>query len=194
MLYYIEPEHQYLHSDRIISYLTRLPCGPNAIESIQNFYQSTFLLVKDATNNIQGGAQLFKSPVRNLNVKVREYLGLYYPHVEEVWKGTISLEIDESLTGKEFQKACQRFYCALYENLMAFGVKENAPFLCLTMESVEHLTIEMQGYWPFVFEVKPSSRDGMYNGVLSLMVGHQNTEGFSRRVNFNQEANLGGQV
>jgi hypothetical protein len=77
--------------------------------------------------------------------------------------------VDKEISGWDYEKISKQVYGALYEDLVAFGVKEDISALYLTMPLVEHLSINLLGFWHFKLEQKPrESRDGLFHGLLSL--------------------------
>lgn len=175
MFEYIEPKEHCLYKDRIIPFLEELADNPRLYEAFEDWDQATFLLAGDKNHCIQGGALLLKQDIEMLHPRIQEHIRSFYPRLREVWTGMISLQVKEELSGRAFEKHCKFFYCALMAELIAFGIKETTPFLCLTMTPLEYHSSEMlgrdlQSIWPYAIEVKPeSSRDGLFHGVLTLI-------------------------
>ncbi len=170
MFHYIEPEEHRLYNYRIVPFLERIADNPKLYEIFEDWSTATFLLTKESIMDIHGGALLLKQEKEILHPRIQEYLGTFYPRLKDVWTGLISLQVDENITGRDFEKVCQYFYYALMEDLIAFGVKYGTPFLCITMTPTEYLTIKMKDPWSYGKEVKPeSSRDGLFHGVLRLV-------------------------
>ncbi|HUX79571.1 MAG TPA: hypothetical protein VMW10_07525 [Alphaproteobacteria bacterium] len=175
MFEFIEPEEQRLYKDRIIPFLEKLVENPRHYEAFKELDKATLLLANDKSNSIQGGAFLLNQSIKTLHPRIQEHIRTLYPWMREVWTGMISLQIHQDITGRDFQKLYKLVYCALMADLIAFGIKETTPFLCVAMtpleyRSIEMLSINMHNLWDYAVKVKPeSSRDGMFHGVLTLI-------------------------
>lgn len=185
MFHYIEPEEHYLYRDRILPFLERVADDPKLFELFEDWDQATFILAKENFQNIHGGALLVKQDRDLLHPRIREHLATLYPSQEEVWTCLISLQVDNDLTGRDFEHVCRLFYCALMADLIAFGISKGTPFLCVTMTPTEHQAIKMHEAWPYTGEVRAdSSRDGLFHGVLTLLdiqQGAENARFFKKR-------------
>ncbi|OJW55223.1 MAG: hypothetical protein BGO67_00510 [Alphaproteobacteria bacterium 41-28] len=173
MFEFIEPEEQRLYKDRIIPFLKKLAENPTIYEVLVELDQATFLLANDKSNSIQGGALLFNQSTEMLHPRIQEHVRTLYPWMREVWTGMISLQIHQDVTGRDFEKLCKLVCCALMADLIAFGIKETTPFLCVAMtpleyRSIEMFSINMHNLWDYAVEVKPES-DGLFHGILTLI-------------------------
>lgn len=176
MFHLIEPKEQPLYLDLILPFLRTLAANQTAnqktYDPFKDLRKATFLLTKKENKTFTGGALLFKQPIENLPPELEEVFRISYPHMREVWTGTISLQVESNITGHDFETVCKIFYRALYEDLIAFSIKENFFFLCLTLEPFEQLSIDMQGYWSYALEVKPPpSSNALFHGILTLIDG-----------------------
>lgn len=170
MFQFIEPEEHFLYQSQILPFMEALADNPKLYDFFENWEEGVFLLTKNKTKQVQGGALLLKQSVEMLHPLIREHLKRFYPKMEDVWTGVVSLQIPEDLRGQDYQKFCRFFYYALLADLIAFGIKENASFLCLTLEPVEYLSINLQAIWPYALEVNPQfSKDGLFHGILTLI-------------------------
>lgn len=167
-------EHKYYHAkenkDLILPFLTKLAMDPKLSSYFENWTEGTFLLAKDESKTVYGGALLLKQSIKKIHPDLRTYLKKYYPKIKEVWTGMVSLEIDRKLSGREFQRIGKFVYCSLMADLIAFGVQENIHFLCLTtMPSLCGPRIDIHDFWAYAMEANcehPSNR--LFHGILSL--------------------------
>ncbi len=170
MFNFIEPGEHHLYKDRILAFLERISDNSNLYDIFEDWDQAIFLLANDMVKDIRGGALLLKQDKEMLHPRIQEYLRLAYPTLKNVWTGMISLQVDEDISGRDFERAVKFFYCGLMADLVAFGVKEGTPFLCVTMTNAEYRTIEMNNLWPYAKEVRAElSKDGLFHGVLTLV-------------------------
>lgn len=170
MFHYIEPEEHHLYKDLILSFLEGVMENSNLYDIFEDWDQATFLLTNDKIKDIRGGVLLLKQERDMLHPHTREHLRTFSPSQKRVWTGLISLQVNEGISGQDFERVCKIFYTALIAELMVFGIKENTPFLYVTMMPFEHLIIEMQDAWTYLTAVKPkASKDGLFRGVLMLV-------------------------
>ena len=175
MFEFIEPEEHRLYKNRIIPFLEKIAENPRLYEAFEEWDKATFLLASEKNNSIQGGALLLNQSIETLHPRIQEHVRTLYPQLRKVWTGMISLQIHQDITGRDFEKLCRLFHCALVADLIAFGIKETTPFLCVTMTPLEYRSIGMlssttQNLWEYAVKVKPeSSRDGLFHGVLTLI-------------------------
>ena len=138
--------------------------------SFQDHTGATFISLKDQSNGIFGGAILLKQTVGTLHQKVGKHLSTLAPKNGEVWTCSLFLQ-GENHSLSQSEAFCQLFYQNLYQQLVAFGMKEKINFLSMVLEQGEYLYTEIIGSWPYVFEVHPDeSRDGLFHGILSLTI------------------------
>ena len=194
MFHFIEPQEHHLYQSSIDPFLKELQ-DSKILQRNQNLKQATFILAEEKVKGIHGGILLLKQSITTLSSEVGEYLHTFFPQTKEIWTGMVALMISEDITGRDFEKICKTLYPALYEDLIFFGIKESSPFLCLTMPTIEHLTIDMLGFWPYVLEVRPSaSSDGLFHGILSLADTRQELIHFWKNDNNLQVQNLLGSL
>lgn len=172
----IEPQEHHLYASTINLFLQELHdadlLDAVSLEQDQDLTNATYILLEEELKGLQGGALLLKQPFQDVVPTVRTYLENLcpqYTHQCEIWTGKIAFQISKDISGGDYEKISKLLYRTLYNDLVAFSVKENTPFLCLTLPLVEHLSINMLGLWDFMFEVSPGeSNDGFFHGLLSL--------------------------
>lgn len=187
MFHFIEPKEHYLYKEDILAFLEGVAPNPKLYEAFENWEEASFLLAQEVINNsnyspyknyahnlrakcVKGGALLLTQSTDLLHPRIQEHLKMFYPQMKDVWTGLISLQVHEDIIGRDFERMCRLLYCTLLADLIAFGIKEGAPFLCVSMTPNEHLMIEREDVWPYVAQIKPeSSRDGLFHGVLRLI-------------------------
>jgi hypothetical protein len=131
--------------------------------------EASFILAKKNPDKINGGAILIQRKAETLHPLIRERLDVYVPPEEEVWTGTIALELKSSITGQDFECFSKLFCRKLYESFLVFGKQQRTNFLCLTLAPCEHLSADHLGYWPYVLSIRPKdSKDGLFHSVLAL--------------------------
>lgn len=174
MFYVIEPQEHHFHQSSINRFVEDLQ-DAMIIGQHHDLTRATFLLVEEDIDGISGGILLLKQHTTTLPIKLQEYLHKYYPHFQEVWTGAVAFQMDKILDDRAFEKSSKALYRALYEDLIVFAIKENAPLLCLTMSLVEHLSIEVLGLWPCLLDVKSTESDGLFHKVLRPLGTSQET-------------------
>lgn len=178
MFQLIEPQEHYLYESSINPFLKDLQ-NSVGLKMDQDLAQATLLLVRKEIEGIEGGILLLKQSTHMLPSEVEQYLQSFCPQIKEVWTGMIAFQMSEEIGGRDFEKICKILYRALYEDLIVFGIKENIPFLCLTMPLIEYLSINLLGLWSYTFEVrKNASSGGLCHGVLSLTAPTQGVNSF----------------
>lgn len=134
--------------------------------------RATFILCEDKKNGVQGGAILLKNRLSNFPQELANTLSDFVSSKEYIWKCMVFLvfEKDSPLCEtNEQDHFCQIFYRKLYNTLAEFGKREEAGFLCVSLDSQEFLCTEGLTLWPYLFELKPQqSSDGCFHGILSL--------------------------
>jgi hypothetical protein len=164
----IEPKDHYLYKTEVELFSGLIKERVILHYSFQDHKRATFIAIKDQSNGIFGGAILLKQRVGTLHQKVDKHLSTLAPKNGEVWTCSVLLH-GENHSLSQNESFCILFYQKLYQQLVAFGIKEQMDFLCLILEPGEYLCTEVIGSWPYVFEVKPhESRDGLFHGILSL--------------------------
>lgn len=170
MFYFIEPEEHYLYKTLIFPFLDQLADCPKLNDTFEDWDKATFLLANDKTRTFQGGALFVKQSLEMLPPRIQNHIKTFYPNREDVWRGIVSLQVRESITGRDFEKICKLFYSALISDLVAFSIIQNAPFLCITMAPSDYLDCEMCNFWPYTLKVRPeTSRDKLFHGVLTFL-------------------------
>ena len=86
-----EPKDHYLHETCINSVIGSIKGSPVLSHSFQDHKNATFILIKDASNGISGGAILFKQIVTAAHKKIERY-GPVLPFFME--KTTFSLNMN----------------------------------------------------------------------------------------------------
>ena len=167
----IEPQEHHLYESTINVFLQELHSAVG-FEQDQNLTNATYILLEEELKGLQGGVLLLKQPLEAISKEVRTYLETICPQYNpssEIWTGRIAFKMGEDISGRDYERVSKLLYRTLYEDLIAFGVKENTPFLCLTLPLVEHLSIDMLGLWPYLMKIRPcESPDGLFHGILSL--------------------------
>jgi hypothetical protein len=190
MFHVYEPNEHYLCRDLINPFLKDLPEGVLLFPS--DLPQATFILLPEEVKPIKGGALLVKRKMGFLHPTLKAKLEARFPLMQDVWTGTICLQLPDDITGRDFDSICKIFYRMIYEDLVAFGIKERTSFVCLTLTSIEQLSTEVMGFWPYVLGVRADeSSDGLFHGILSLKGSQLETQWFWRDSEFsNQEMSL----
>ncbi len=143
--------------------------NPSLLEHFGQLNKATYVLAKENSNNIKGGALLLKRKISSLHSVIQDQIKDPDLVSQEVWVGTIYLHFPENLQGQSFESLCKVFYKHLYESLLAFGVNKKTSFLCLTLDPCEHLSTDLIGTWPYKVQVRHcESLDRLFHGVLSL--------------------------
>ncbi len=191
MFYLIEPQEHHLYESSIKPFIKELKYITD-LKDEQDLHQATFLLLKEEIEETRGGILLLKQKTSTLNSEVEGYLRSFCPQIKEVWTGRIAFQMSEEIAGRNFDKICKIIYRTLYEELIVFGIRENTPFLCLTMPLVEHLSINLLGLWPYMFEVRPSaaSSGALCHGILALPGPLQETNSLWKYDNHLQDPNF----
>lgn len=171
----ISPSEHDSSKERISAFLKHLKSyNLDLYRSIQLKSDVTYILAIENTDRIQGGALLFQQKVSSLHPQIRKKLKDNVSLNQTVWSGTLYLHFGDEIEGHTFESLCKVFYQNLYESLIAFGVEKQTSFLCLTLDSCEHLSTEFIGLWPYKVQIRHrESQDGLFHGVLSL-IGNQN--------------------
>lgn len=167
MFHVYEPDDHCLCSNLINPFLNDLPEG--FLLSPSDLQQATFILLPEEFKPIQGGAFLLKKKIGSLHAILRKKLQPHFPLMQDVWAGTICLRLPNDIGARDFESICKIFYPMIYEDLVAFGIKEKASFIYVTLTPVEHLSTEVMGFWPYVLAMRADeSSDGLFHGVLAL--------------------------
>ncbi len=166
----IEPKDRYLYKTVADLFSGLIKERAMLDYSFQDHTSATFIAIKGQSNGIFGGAILLKQRVGTLHQKVGKHLSTLEPKNGEVWTCSIFLH-GENYSLSQNESFCKLFYQNLYQQLVEFGMKKKIGFLCLMLEPGEYLCTEVIGSWPYAFEIKPhESRDGLFHGILSLMI------------------------
>lgn len=172
----IEPQEHLLYKSSIDLFLQELHIAVG-LKNDQDLTHATYVLLEEKIEGIEGGILLLKQPLEVSSKEVRSYLRALCPQYtpySEIWTGRIAFRFSKDISGWDYEKISTLLYCALYEDLVAFSVKENTPFFYLTLPLVEHLSIDMLGFWPYLLKVSPhESLDGLFHGILSLIKAQQ---------------------
>ena len=170
MVQFIEPEEHYEYKDLITPFLKDLKDSPQLYQSFDQWREASFLLAKDESNSMKGGALLLKQRIEKIHPTLQAHLKTLDPTMKYLWTGAISLQVHEEIAGRDFEKICRLFYAALLSDLIAFGIKEDVKFLALKMLPLDYRMIDRQSFWPYMAQVSPqSSRDDLFHGILTLI-------------------------
>ncbi len=177
MFHVYEPDDYYLCEYFINSFVTDLP--EELLLSLSDLQQATFILLSEKAMPTKGGALLIKKKIGSLHSTLSKALQSHFPLLQDVWTGSVCLQLPSHMRGRDFEFMCKAFYRMIYEDLIAFGIKERTPFICLTMTPTEHLSTEIMGFWPYVLGVKADeSSDGLFHGILALKGSKLETQWF----------------
>src|SRR3989338_3482088 len=123
--------------------------------------KAAYILAKENPDRINGGALLVQRKEETLLPQIRECLDAFIPPNQEVWVGTIALEVKSGISGQDFQCFSKIFYRKLYESFITFGRQEKTTFLCLNLKPCEYLATDHLEYWPYMLTIRPKeSKDG----------------------------------
>ncbi|MBA3814579.1 MAG: hypothetical protein H0X26_08895 [Alphaproteobacteria bacterium] len=168
----IDPKYQCFYTFPISHFMELIKSRAYFGLSKQDQNRATFVLLEDEEKGVCGGALLLKKRLSGFPHEVANTLSDFVSPKDYVWKCMVflSFEKDSPLcTTNEGDHFCQIFYRNLYNTLVEFGKKEGTGFLCVSLDSVEHLCTEEIICWPYIFELKPqNSSDGFFHGILSL--------------------------
>ena len=167
----INPCEHHLYKSSIYSFLQDLHTAMS-LEQIQDLTNAVYVLIGGEVKEFQGGMLLLKQPLETVPPEIGTYLRALCPQYKsctEIWTGRVAFQVSQDISGGDYERLSKLLYRALYQDLVAFSIKENTPFLCLTLPLVEHLSIDMLGLWPYLLKVSPhESSDGLFHGILSL--------------------------
>jgi hypothetical protein len=164
-------QHEHIfHKDLVDPFLKELKSRSlNLYDAFPDHPKAAFILAKENPNRINGGAILVKRKEETLHPLIRERLDAFIRHDEEVWAGSIILQLTPRLSGQDFECFSKIFYRKLYESLMAFGRQERTAFLCLTLTVCEYKTTDLLEHWPYALTIRPKeSGDGFFHCILAL--------------------------
>lgn len=167
MFQIIPPSEQKSHREMIDSFMKELESyNPSIFNNFHDLNNATLILAHE--EKIKGGAILLKKKISNLHPILQAHLKDITLN-QEVWTGTTYLHFHKKIRGLTFESLCKIFYLHLYESLIAFGVKEKASSLYLTLDPCEHLCTDLMGFWPYKVQVRPrESKDSLFHGLLYL--------------------------
>lgn len=172
MLNVIEPQEHHSYQASVHPFLQELSISCDVALEEEKLTNATYILVDEEIEGFQGGILLLKKRLETLYPDVKVYLETICPQhnlCTDVWTGYVAFQVNKDISGGHYEKISKLLYRVLYEDLIAFGVKENIPFLYLTMPLVEYLSINFLGMWDFMLEISPrESLDGLFHGILPL--------------------------
>lgn len=174
----IEPQEHHLYHSSINLFMQELRIAVNLNQN-EDLAKASYILVEEEIKDLQGGILLLKKPLGAIFPEVRSYLEAMCPQYNscsEVWVGRIAFCFNKNISGLDYERISKLLYRSLFEDLIAFSVKENIPFFCLTMPLVEYLSINLLSLWDFMFKIRPREfSDGLFHGVLSFTGAMRNT-------------------
>lgn len=158
------------HKDLIDPFLKELKSRHSTLSDVfSDHSRASFILAKENPDKINGGAILLQRKEATLHPLIRERLDAFITADQEVWLGTILLELKQGISGQDFECFSKIFYGELYKTLMVFGRQEGTAFLCLTLPPCEYLTTDLLENWPYVMTVRPkASGDEFFHSILAL--------------------------
>jgi len=170
MLKIIKPEHQCYYKARVDLFMGLVSLYQDVSLTPEEQAQAVFIIGEDEEYGVYGGAVLQKRYVDELQSPLQSIVSTLTPQREEIWVGTLSCFIEETMPISPTREDCHRlFYKNLFEKFVEFGGIEDTGYLCLTLNPFEHLRTKNRGFWPYIIEVKPQdSRDGYFHGILPL--------------------------
>lgn len=168
----IEPKDHQTYQAHIESFLSLLNIYQNYSPSPEEGQEGTFIIASDNEYGVYGGVLLLEKCIWDLERKIRQVVLTFQPEIFSVWNGQIGFYRDlhegPFSTAKILQGYLD-FYQDLLKALNDFGHKKGINFLCLTLNSIEHLKLKKHGFWSYVGKVLPhESSDGLFHGILPL--------------------------
>lgn len=162
-------EHRFYKS-LIEPFLKELKAQNSSLyDSFSDFKETNFILAYENPDRINGGAIIQKRKEVTLHPQIRERLDTYVHPNQDVWVGTIFLELKSWISGQEYDCFSKIFFRKLYDALVSFGQQEKTGFLCLSLAAPQHLSTDHLEYWPYVLTIRPrDSKDGLFHSVLAL--------------------------
>jgi hypothetical protein len=138
-------------------------------DSFSDFKNANFILAYENPDRINGGAVLQQRKEATLHPQIRERLDAFISPNQDVWVGTIALELKSWISGQEYECFSKIFYRKLYDALVSFGQQEKTGFLCLSLPAPEYISTDLLEYWPYVLTIRPKdSKNGLFHSVLAL--------------------------
>ena len=171
----ITPSEQRYYPDLTSCFMKKLRSrNATFCESYSDFANAIYILAQENPGRVNGGAIFFQRKEKTLHPLVRERLDAYLGPEQDIWIGSLILELKSDLSGQDYECFCKLFYRYLYEALVTFGAKEKTSFLCLNLLPPEHFETDLLNFWPYVLTIRPKdSEDGHFHSILAL-TGHRN--------------------
>lgn len=166
----ITPFEHRLNKDLVQPFLKELTLQELALgDPLPDLSKAIFILAKEHPGRINGGALLFQQKVEMLHPLLKEQLSPFVLPEEEIWMGSIILELTSAISGQDYMCFSKLFYGKLYKYLQIFGKEAKTSFICLSLGSGDYLTTDRLTFWPYLITIKPSqSGDSLYHAVLGL--------------------------
>ena len=171
MLNLIEAKEHALHEEDIEAFLSLVKIYQNKSLSPEDKRKSTFIIAKDNTYGVYGGAVVHKRNVQDLHQKIKDVYSSLSPNTKYVWAAfSCFCFIQDTLFLKtEDIDQCRQFYRELLEEYKKFGLRENFRTICLTLNQVEYNRSQKYGLWPYIVEVPfNESSEKLFHGLLTL--------------------------
>lgn len=187
----IEPSDHHLHPALLDSTQEFIKSHPIFNASFRELANATFIVFRDESKGLYGGALLLKQKVSVLHKKIHKYMDPFALKKKEVWTCTLFLHEKNNYFSTHTEFFFDTFYQNLYKKLIDFGTKEKADFLYMMLEPGEYLCTEVMGRWPYVLEIKPhESTSGLFHGILSFKTNLPLTPRETRTTKFSLETPL----
>ena len=171
MLRIIEPPSHVFYQSKIDTLLDLFNVYQNLKLPLEQQTKTTFMVAENDKCGVYGGAFLCKKKAYAFDDNIAKIISSLHSNKRKVWAANLCLCIEEDETLSSFDKLdlYQDFYQSLFKKFVAFGKKENANFLVLSLHPTDYFKTITYGYWPFLFEVQPKdSLDGLFHGILAL--------------------------
>ncbi|EKE10505.1 MAG: hypothetical protein ACD_16C00019G0003 [uncultured bacterium] len=171
MLNIIEPKDHQTYRTQIDSFLSLLNIYQNYSPSPEERQEGTFIIASDNEYGVYGGVFLLEKCIGDLERKIRQKVLTFQPDTLSVWTGQIGFYRDHEglFSTIKILDEYLNFYQGLLKALNDFGNEKKINFLCLTLNSIEHLKLQKHGFWNYGDMVLPhESSDGLFHGILPL--------------------------
>jgi|GEM_PF-2448670 len=168
----IEPKDYSYYRARIDLFIGLIKLNQNLPLSCEEQACSTFIIGEGEDGIVHGGAILHKQPINTLPTQLRTFLSTCVLNMEDVWVCTLGLCLENTkctFLNKDELNFSHVFYSRLLKKLNEFGKKKNISFLCLKLNSFEHLRIKDKAAWSCILEIGPKkSLESLFYGILPL--------------------------
>ena len=171
MIRIIEPSSHLFYQSKIDSVLDLFKVYMNVSLSVEEQAKTTFMIAEDEKHGVYGGVLLSKKKGDVFDNKITNVISVLHSNKRKFWTATLCLGLEEDQTLGPFERLelCEDFYQSLFKKLMAFGKKEEANFLVLSLRSTDFFKTKTYGHWPYPIEIQPKdSRSSLFQEILDL--------------------------